>query len=337
MGALLSCLRDSSHSPTPTPTPPQQEVPLQNVRPHAGERPGATPATGPGSFQSHMESQTLSGQGRLESPAAPASPAHSSGQAPGVPSVGPSTPQRTPIDAVHFRDSPSGAQRIVNAQNQTTQYIRDLDARSPSFHNTLGTATNNGRNSLDLTYDRINTGQQGLYNPTKHSIMVDPFHPQNADAGHMQGVAAFEVHNAANRQDLQEVTSQKDNGGYEQAANRRNEENPGAPPVTGARLYAQDQEHLEWVNAKQTHQAMTEGAQQGLQAPPVFSNKFEAPAGGQAPWAEFQGYQKEQWQSGHTQQYMSNYQDRRTELGQGGPSASPPSPSPSFGEPGPEV
>lgn len=336
MGGLSSCMRPRASSPT--------EGHDLRIRPQPQGRPSpTTPGQGTGTHQaasSDFSAMLQSQQSRPSSPApagaapgngptAPASPAHSSGQASGVPSAGPSAPQRPPIDAVHFRNSPFGGQN----QNPTTQYIRDLDAASPSFHNTVSTATNNGRNSLDLNYAMMGTGHRGEYDAQNHRITVDPVHPQNADVGGMQGVAAFEMHNAANRQSILDMGSRRDDGSYEQRANQRNVENPGAPPVTGARLYAQDQEHHEWQKAKQAHQAMTEGAQQGLQAPPVFSNKFEAPAGGQAPWANFQGYQKDQWKSGHTQQYMNNYQDRRTELGQGGPPAS--SPSLSFGEPGP--
>ena len=341
MGCVNSCFRRRSS------TPPEGRE-LSN-RPHPQGGPSSTtPGQGTGTHQagaSDFSAALQQQQSRPSSPAPagaapgsgptiPASPAHSSGQASGVPSAGPSAPQRTPIDAVRFNHSPFGGPN----QNQTTQYIQNLDAASPSFHNTLSAATNNGRNSLDFNYGALPNGQ-GVYNATDHSVTVDPFHPQNADVGRMQGVAAFEIHNAANRQNIQEMGARRDNGSYEQRANQYNAENPGAR-VTGARVYAQNQENQEWLNAKQTHQAMTEGVQQGLQAPPVFANKFEAPAGGQAPWADFQSYQRDQYQSGHTQLYMNNYQNRMTELGQGGPSASPsPSPSspPPFGEPGPEA
>ena len=346
MGCVNSCIR-----PRPSTPPEGYEIPN---RPHPqGGPPSTAPGqgtgthqAGPSDFSAMLQSQQQ--QSRPSSPApagaapgrgptAPATPAHTSGQAWGVASAGPSAPHRTPIDGVHIHNSPFGGPN----QNQTVQYIRDLDAASPSFHNTLSAATNNGRNSLDFNYGAVSGGPlrggQGEYNSDNHSVTIDPFHPLNANVGRMQGAAAFEIHNAANRQNIQDMGARRDNGSYEQRANQYNAANPDAH-VTGARIYAQDHEHQEWLNAKQTHQAMTEGAQQGLQAPPVFGNKFEAPpAGGQAPWADFQSYQREQWLTGHTQQYMTNYQDRMTELGQGGPSASPPSPSPSFGEPGPEA
>ena len=232
---------------------------------------------------------------------------------------------------------------MVNAQQQTTQCIRDLDANSPSFHSTLDAATNGGRTSLEFNYDKVNNGQLGSYNPVTHRITVDPTHPKNADQNIMQGVAAFEVHNAATRQDFQHIRSMRLNGGYEQAANERTTSNPDRPPVTGGMLYAQDTEHLEWRNTKQAHQAMTEGAQQGMPVRSIYDDRYTAPAGGQAPWAEFSDYQRSQWNSGHTQLYVTRYANYMAQLGQAGPSTlaqrqSPsPSPSPSFGEPGPEA
>ena len=318
---------------------------LQSDAGRPSSQPGTTPATGPGSFQSHMAAQEPAGQGRPESPAAPASPAHSSGPAPGVPPAGPSAPQRQPIDAVHFQPSPSGLPHIVDAQNQTTQYIKTLYEKSPTFQNTLSAATNNGRDSLELSYDKIHTGQQGEYDARNRRVTVDPFHPRNADVRTMQGVATFEFNNAAKGQDMLKMSSFRDNGGYEREAKRRNAENPDAPPVTGGRIYAQEVEHQEWGNAKQAHQAMTEGVQQGLQARPVYSSKFEAPAGGQAPWADFPRYERDQWDIGHTQGYMKNYQNRINELGLGGPSSPagpsspvrPSSPTLSLGDLGPEA
>lgn len=336
MGSLSSCIRPRPSSPVEgheLPIRPQPQGGLSPTTPGQGT---GTHQAGPSDFsamlqpqQSRPSSPALAGAAPGGTPTAPASPAHSSGQASGVPSAGPSAPQRAPIDAVHFNNSPFGGPN----QNPTTQYIRDLDAASPSFRNTLSAATNNGRDSLELNYEMMN-GPRGQYEAREHRITVDPKHLQNADIGRMQGVAAFEVHNAANRQNILAMGARRDDGSYERRANQYNADNPGAAPVTGARIYAQDHEHQEWLNAKQTHQAMTEGAGQGLQAPPVFSNKFEAPAGGQAPWADFQGYQREQL-SDHTQKYMTEYQNRRTELGQGGPSAS--SSSSSLGEPGPEA
>lgn len=235
--------------------------------------------------------------------------------------------QQNPINAVHVQPS-SPSLPNSSSQQQTTQFLHDLNANSPTFRNTVSAATDGGRTPLNLAYDRIpersgTYAPAGKYDSGSHKITLDPSHPLNADTNHMQNMAAFEFKNAASRQDFAVMNRTVDRGEYEQAARDRNAQHPSAPPVSGAQLYARDSERREWGNVKNTHQAMTEGAQAGMPIQSEYGNKLQAPPGGQAPWATFEGYAGEQARSGHTQAYVDSYNSRMAQHGRPVPDQPP--------------
>ncbi len=228
-----------------------------------------------------------------------------------------------PVAGVRFpalTDPPSS--RIGH---QNAQFIHNLYTSSPTFHNALNTATQDGQHPIDVHYGQVAQGHSAQWRSKHRQVVVNPIHPslRPNGVGGLQGVTSFELINAANRHGFEQIRNNANNGHYERTAATVNAQHPDQRPVTAGELFSHDMESQEWQTAKTHHQAMTEAAAEGM---PLFPGAdrlapgFGDNPGGFGSWHHFDNYHAEQLATGHSQLYVDQYNQAPRLSSQGKPS-----------------
>lgn len=218
----------------------------------------------------------------------------------------------SPVAGVHFPTLSSPEESRIGHQN--AQFIQNLYANSPTFHNTLNTATQGGRQPIDVHYGQTPGGDGGLWRPNERRVTIDPHHLlRQAGPGGIHGTTSFELVNASGLHGQSQIATNAASGHYERMAAHINGQNPNQRPVTPGELFGRDAEYHEWQNVKIHHQSMTEAKAAGMPLLPGsdrVDHKFGDDPGHSGSWENFENYHNQMKETGHTQHYVDQYYQR---------------------------
>jgi hypothetical protein len=170
---------------------------------------------------------------------------------------------------------------------------------SPALRNVVQAAISGGPIRIVLEERRTET-DRGYWWSKNRTIVV-----KKAPA---ETYIIFEMINAANDYQHQQLDQKMENGAYEQDQYRQPIER-----IQAARQYAREVERVEWEGARTHYVVCSELLAGGIPISDDFNvprPKFERGQDGlPAPWEEFDGYLREQIESGHTQHYIDQYME----------------------------